>query len=539
MDVCILTAGRGTRLGAAGQSVNKGLLPIRGKAALTHLIERFPAGTRFVVAVGHLAAQVEEYLRLAHPDARFELVPVMPFEGPGSGPGMSALCCEPKLPGPFFLVCSDTWWPEEGILADEPASSVAWTADVPQAESRDYCNLEVVDGQVRDILDKSEASGRGAWVGLAFVREPARFFDGIRGSAGIQGELQLSGGLKALMRGGRLETRHLEGWHDLGTAQRYARARDALDPCRFDKEGELFFHVGSRVLKFFSDPMIVENRVRRARLRPELFPEIVGQGRNLYAYRYLEGQTLYDCPDPGIVADLLAWLTSSVWLKPDRVPADFRAQCLAFYRARTEARLERAERALPEGEPRAINGMDVPRGRELLARVPWEVLAEGIPAFIHGDLQLDNIVVGPGSGGAPRFHLIDWRQDFAGSLETGDLYYDFAKLLASIQLDFRALARGEFQITRLSDGLLLEGPAGRSTRALRALVEREATGSHALDLGRLRLLIGLVYLNMAGLHSGDQARLLYHQGRLALSEALSGGHASGTPTTIEGWTARS
>src|SRR5579885_3802221 len=110
-EVCILAAGTGSRMGAYASMINKGLLPIRKMAAISHIINRFPAGSRFVVAVNHLSHQIAEYLRMAHPKVQFELVGVDDVS-PSAGPGYSALCCSNKLQGPFFLACSDTYWPD-------------------------------------------------------------------------------------------------------------------------------------------------------------------------------------------------------------------------------------------------------------------------------------------------------------------------------------------------------------------------------------------------------------------------------------------
>ena len=56
-------------------------------------------------------------------------------------------------------------------------------------------------------------------------------------------------------------------------------------------------------------------------------------------------------------------------------------------------------------------------------------MCDGIPVFIHGDLQFDNIIFGG------KFSLIDWRQDFAGSFY-GDKYYDLAKLYGGMLINY-------------------------------------------------------------------------------------------------------
>ena len=89
--VCIPTAGTGSRLGSLTQFLNKSLVSIANRPTLSHLIEQFPADTEFVIALGHKGHLVKEYLSLAYPERQFFFAEVQPFEGPGSGLGLSLL----------------------------------------------------------------------------------------------------------------------------------------------------------------------------------------------------------------------------------------------------------------------------------------------------------------------------------------------------------------------------------------------------------------------------------------------------------------
>ena len=91
--VCILTAGQGSRMGNLGQKLNKALHTIDGKAIISHIIDKFPKETEFVIGVGFLGEQVRQYLQIAHENNKIIFVDVDNFLGPGSGPGYSLLCC--------------------------------------------------------------------------------------------------------------------------------------------------------------------------------------------------------------------------------------------------------------------------------------------------------------------------------------------------------------------------------------------------------------------------------------------------------------
>ena len=43
------------------------------------------------------------------------------------------------------------------------------------------------------------------------------------------------------------------------------------------------------------------------------------------------------------------------------------------------------------------------------------------------------------------FKLIDWRQDFAKSIDVGDLYYDLAKIYGGMLIDYSKIKQNKFQ----------------------------------------------------------------------------------------------
>ena len=80
MKICILAAGRGTRMGEYGKKINKSLLPVRNKAIISHIIDSFEDSDEFVIALGYLGDQIKQYLSMAHPDRKFQYVDVKNFE---------------------------------------------------------------------------------------------------------------------------------------------------------------------------------------------------------------------------------------------------------------------------------------------------------------------------------------------------------------------------------------------------------------------------------------------------------------------------
>ena len=76
----ILAAGRGSRLGAYTDAINKALLPVNGKAVISHIIEKMPIESEIVVALGYQGQKVKDYCLMAHVDRNFIFVEVEDFE---------------------------------------------------------------------------------------------------------------------------------------------------------------------------------------------------------------------------------------------------------------------------------------------------------------------------------------------------------------------------------------------------------------------------------------------------------------------------
>ena len=508
--VCILTAGKGTRMGALGLNLNKALHPIDGKAIISHIIGKFPEDAEFVIGVGYLGEQVRTYLEIAHADRKFTFSPVDNFDGPGSGPGYSLICCKEHLQKPFYFVSCDTLWDNE--LDWETAENWLGVARVSPVESRSYCNVKVVGGQIVEIRDKAyvEDDSFQAFVGLCHIHEYSAFWAALENDGStIAGEHQISNGIKALVGTSRTLAKAVE-WTDVGDAEKYRKTVGRYENFDFSKQDEALYIVNRKVIKFFVDPSITAKRVEKSRMNPVVFPAVTDHAGQFYAYDFQPGETLYRANSEETFGQLLEWLGLNLWRACDVSPETMRSTCLKFYRDKTLARLGMFHTKYP-GSNRAVcvNGHEVPAVDSLLARVPWEKLAEGIPCFMHGDLQFDNILHDAGAG---KFILLDWRQDFAGHVEFGDLYYDLAKLYGGIILNYDYIKLNLLSYRQEGDDRVFFDFAqryqtGDYLRQLSRYVE-----DRGYDLPRIRILVALIYLNMSPLHHFPFDRMLYALG---------------------------
>lgn len=507
--VCILTAGRGTRLGKYAQLCNKALLPLGDRAIISRILEKFPVDWEVVVALGDRGAQVCDYLLSAHPKRRFVFVEVDRWEGEGTGPGYSLECCRPHLLGmPFYFVASDTLWE-----APIPRAEDSWmaVAGIPAGEPADrFCCVRVgARGKAIEIRDKQKAEGAEwkAFTGLGWVAQPEVFFDGLARAAHVRGEKQVSSGFQTLLEQGRLSAFELS-WKDVGTEEAYRQARGAFQEFDFSKTEEIFYFEGTRIVKFFGAEKGALVRAARARLLEKAVPSGVEARGQFLSYERMPGDTFYRAGNSTLLPGLLDWLSSKLW-KPVHVEnGELKARCRKFYEEKTRERVAALEKkwgaeAVQEAEKVRFEGAQPPSTSELLAQVPWKELERGKAVRFHGDLQFDNVI-----RTADGYTLVDWRTDFAGAAEWGDLHYDLAKLLGGIRMNYAEIKRNRFGYREEEGTAFLEISAAPDAAELEARMLAWVR-SQGVDWARLEWLVALIYLNMAPLHHAPFDRLLF------------------------------
>ena len=517
ITVCILTAGSGTRMGVYSSYINKALLPIGKKAVISHIISHFPTDSEFVIALGVMADQVRNYLTIAHPDTTFHFISVDNYDGQGSGPGYSLLCCRQKLERPFFFVSCDTLW--RGDVLD---TSTNWlgVAKVEDKESDRFCNVEVdiENHQIISFHDKVLVCGERfrAFTGLAFIKDYKIFWEGLETREMISGEHQISIGLKCLTKTRALKAFEVQ-WNDVGTLDNYRGVMSKYEAYDFSKTNEFLYILNGQVIKFFANETVSHERVQKTRLNPQVFPFIKRYVPQFYAYEFCPGKTLYEDNNTYIFQKLLKWLDDNLWMEKNCNEEEMFAICQSFYRDKTITRLGLFEKKYPDSNRNSkINGRPVPSIGAMMEKIPWELLYDGIPYFIHGDLQFDNILYDRITA---KFLLLDWRQDFAGRLDFGDVYYDYAKLNGGLLLNYDYVKSNLFQYEEDGDEIFFDF-AQRQSATLYENILHDFIKSKGHNTNKVELLVPIIYLNMSPLHHYPFDKMLYALGRQMLFRIL-------------------
>jgi thiamine kinase-like enzyme len=157
--------------------------------------------------------------------------------------------------------------------------------------------------------------------------------------------------------------------------------------------------------------------------------------------------------------------------------------------------------------------------------VDWNDLAQGLPGRFHGDFHFENILR---SDYGREFTFLDWRQDFAGSLIVGDIYYDMAKLLHGMIINHELIARGLFHIDWVDNSIRYD------FHRKQMLVECEAHFAAWLtrqgySREKVYLLTALIFLNIAALHHEPYCHLLYALGKSKLHQSQQNHDSESSP----------
>lgn len=515
--VCILTAGRGTRMGQMGEVLNKSLFPVDQKAAISWIIESFDDTTEFVIALGYLGDQVQDYLRIAHPSTKFKFVFVDKIEGIGSGPGYSLLKCKNFIDGPFYFVSCDTLWTRAPI--ENYNENWIAVAQVTNDESNKFCNVRVKNQVVNEIRDKESVDSKDffAFTGLCFIKDHKYFWEGLGNNKTVINEHQVSNGLAELCKKVNVKAVPID-WMDIGTAASYQAVAGKFQNFDFGKTNECLYLNNEAAIKFFSNNEITRMRVEKARLRPEIFPKISRHANQFYAYEFVKGQTLYEQNSSVILNELLDWLFEIVWTAQSIDLDTFRKRCFQFYKEKTLGRLKIYDEKYQAQQPMMINGKKIPDVKDLMKSLDWQQLSDGYPAFIHGDLQFDNILYNEDTR---CFTLLDWRQDFAGDVQVGDLYYDLGKLYGGIILNYDLVKMNLMRFWQNKSIAEFDFGTRFSTKTYIQILENFIK-EKGFDLIKVRTLVGLIYLNMAPLHHYPFDRILHALGRQTVYYAIEG-----------------
>lgn len=511
----ILAAGRGSRMLNLGNDFNKGLLPVAGKAIITHIIENADVD-EIIIAVGYKSEQVKEYCQALHSKSTIKFVDVDNYDGPGSGPGYSMYCCKELLDCPFYLLTADSL-----IKEKLPPIDYNWIgiATVPDIENYATCSIDS-QGRIIDFKNKSKDSLSFAFTGVAAIYDYKLFwekFDSYKENKSDK-ETELVGAFYkpffADIYGKELE------WHDTGRKDLYQeiylkdKGIGFYDLKKIDID-EFTYCVNNVVAKITTEKK-AEYKKRRGLLLTSLTPQLkYTELKNFVVHDFVDGKTLYEIDSTDLYKSFLHWCSEKLFVRKAGQFYDFADSCLSFYKTRTIDRLVNFQKKTNLNFVNRINNLDCKSPLEILNKINWEnVLASSQNITFHGDLNFGNVICKPDQS----FCLIDWRSDFDGNM-SGDLYYDLSKLYAGTAVNFALAHDSQELFLEKESAIVLKEFETKATLEFKLYYENWLV-ENVYDLTKVKLIAALIYLNMSPLHSDKFGKYLFYKGTYELCKII-------------------
>ena len=516
--VLIASAGLGRRLKGMSKNVNKALISIAHKPAISYIIEKFENDIEFVIPVGYKADTIKDYLTLAYPERKFTFVDVDLYEGEGSGLGYSIMQCEQHLQLPFIFSSNDTI-----VLEKIKPPENNWMGHAQTEDNSQYRSLRIEKRNVVEICPKGTEGDVKAYIGLAGIYDYKEFWSAMKNGID-QGSIEIgeSYGLRFLIE------KDIEPipftWFDTGNIEALEETRKYfrkdIDANILEKEDEAIWFVNEKVVKFSVDSKFIENRVLRSKEISGFVPEILASTKNMYLYKKINGEVFSKNPTISTFKYFLDWM-EMFWIEKkldNKQAEEFKNVCTNFYKEKTFKRVKQYFTTFEQIDcEEIINGVKIPKIFELLNKTNWDNVTNGVPVRFHGDLHFENILIN--SEGKSPFTLLDWRQDFGGLQEYGDIYYDFAKLNHGLIISHELIDKNLFEVNQKLNTIHYDFLRKQN------LVEceiyfKEWIENKGYDYNKVQMMTALIYLNIAALHHYPYNLLLFYLGKNMLQKLV-------------------
>lgn len=353
------------------------------------------------------------------------------------------------------------------------------------------------------------------FVGLAFIKDYKIFWDGFKFIK--SGEPQVSMGFKNILKKNKILKKINIDWEDAGSRKNYEELITKYEKYNFNKVDQQIYISTSKVTKFFDNKKIIDNLLQKSKIKPKAFPKNIKKKNNFISYDFIKGKTFYHYYDVKNFKSLINFLEKNLWNDKINKNKSFLKSCKKFYFEKTHERIDQflKHNKILDDRHFTYKKIQLLKVKKILKNVNWKSIFNGIPKFIHGDLQFDNIL----KISSKKYKLIDWRPTFGKSIKIGDLYYDYAKLLGGLHINYDLIKLGRFNFKSKKLQLKLKIPKRQKTQELINFFENYLL-SKKIDLKKVRVITGLIFLNMSPLHNHPFDKLLFLYGKYYLQKNL-------------------
>ena len=509
--VFIPTSGIGSRLEEKTLFLNKSLMEVNFKPLISHIIQKFSKKQKFLISLGYLGDQVKQYLEMAHPETNFEYVKIDKFDGPKSGLGLSILKCKKKLQMPFIFISCDSFL--KGRL--NITINKNWLGFSKNSENfENYRSIKVVKNNfVEELFEKNHKKQKNIfkYIGVAGIKDYKIFWSKMKNVSDCIQEGE-SFAIKRMLHNNKFYAKEFK-WSDGGNLKnliQLQKKEKKIDINILPKVNEALWVIDGNIIKFSNDKNFIKQRVQRQKILKKYTPKIIRYSDNFYVYKKIEGQIFSKVVSISKFEILLIYL-KNFWVYKNlsqKSKLTFYKVCRKFYKNKTEKRIiEFYDKFKVKDKSEFINNQYRPKLKKILNQINWKNISNGVPVNFHGDLHFENILTSD-----KNFFLLDWRQNFGGVINYGDLYYDLAKLYHGLIIPHGSIVNNRFNITIKKSKITYKIEKKPIYQKLSKNLDKWII-KNGYDLKKVKIMTGLIFLNIAALHHNPYSKFLYYLGK--------------------------
>jgi NDP-sugar pyrophosphorylase family protein len=523
VQVVITTSGLGSRLGDITKYINKGMIKIGDKFVIDYIIDNYinQENIEFIFTIGYKGDYIKQYIDLIYGNKmKYTFINIDLYEGDGSSLGYSLLQTKNIIKGPFYFHCNDSIIYEK-IDITSITSNTLFVAN--HNDSTQYCSVNINNNNIQRINYKGEKTFDYIYIGVAYIKDYEIFYNLLEkeyNNDTSNSSLNDVVIYKKMLPEHIFTYKYINNYCDTGNNQQLINAKHIFHSKYevLDKLTETISFVDNKVAKFFVDKTTNLSRVERTKHMPShLLPHIHNYSDNFFVMSNEDGTPLSKVYNKNMIVELLNYMFSNFWIKTYSDDM-FKEKCFNFYNTKTLDRIKTSLKNNMATDYHIINKCNVGDIMSLIQRVDFDFLTDGKPTTFHGDFILENILIKKDG----TYCLVDWRQDFQGSVVYGDMYYDLAKLRHNLQLNHYNVENNLFNITDIS------------TTHKECIVDMKCNyylinelhdfdkyiEGRGLNLKKIKILNSLIWINMSPLHSYPLSNFLFNLGKYSLHKIL-------------------
>ena len=523
MKIVITTSGLGKRLGNLTKYTNKSLVRVGNKYPICYIIEKYPKDSEFIITLGYYSKFVKDFLLIAYPELNFTFVSVDKYEGSGSSLGYSLLQVKKYINSEFIYHCCDCIFDDDiNIDSFHENTYYVYKAEKTYSNANLFSSVNVNGEYIYKINNKGFLDFDYIYIGVAFIKNYDIFFSILDNYVKCNkyneslSDMNISQSM-IYEHDIKFKYKVINRWYDMGTIVTFNNANKFLK-CDYNvlhKDSESLCFLNDKVIKFFYDKEIVTNRVLRGNLLYPLTPKILNSNDNYYVMEKINGSLLSEKYEHGEINRLLNWAKNNLWVQNHKYHGDFKNTCYKFYYTKTFNRIDKYINN-HKFEFTNINNLEIGNIKQLIEKIDFNYLCDNKPYKYHGDFILDNILKTDNG-----YCLLDWRQEFGGDIENGDIYYDLAKLRHNIIFNHKNIENGLFTTEKINN-LRCNVDIKCNYFLINQLKDYDKfVLENNLDLRKIKILTSLIWINMAPLHEYKLSEFLFHFGKYNLFIVLN------------------